>query len=364
MSTSTKDIDKGETVGTGPGKSPMGAGAITLVAVYLVVFSVLVLYGLVKLWPHPTPSGEPKAEVVAGATPTPAAATTPETGAATPAVATPVRGATPGVGLAASGTAPVATPVATPAATPPSSATPNPTPGGKGQLPDPELIYFFNGWFRANIYAETRLLLLVMLAGALGSLMHAVRSLFWYTGHRAMIWSWAAMYLLLPLSGAMLSVIFYFVVRGGFFSPQASFEQTSPFGFAALSALVGLFSSPATLKLKEVAETIFTKPAPGEDAKTQDSAGSSGSQTNAASPVISSITPGSGPNPPIDTVTISGTGFVSGCHVKFGGTAAEVAQATSTAITVKPPPGAGVVDVEVTNPDGQKVTLAGGFTYT
>lgn len=100
--------------------------------------------------------------------------------------------------------------------------------------------------------------------------MHALRSLYWYTGNREMVWSWAALYLLLPFTGAILAVIFYFVVRGGFFSPQASFENTSPFGFAALSALVGLFSPQATLKLKEVAETIFTKPGPGKDTKAQD----------------------------------------------------------------------------------------------
>ena len=87
-----------------------------------------------------------------------------------------------------------------------------------------------------------------------------------------MVWSWVGFFVLLPFTGAILAVIFYFVVRGGFFSPQASFENTSPFGFAALSALVGLFSPQATLKLKEIAETIFTKPAAGGDAKSQGSA--------------------------------------------------------------------------------------------
>ncbi|PYL76761.1 MAG: hypothetical protein DMF26_05685 [Verrucomicrobia bacterium] len=65
-------------------------------------------------------------------------------------------------------------------------------------------------------------------------------------------------------------MIFYVVVRGGFFSPQTTFENTSPFGFAALAALVGLFSEQAVLKLKKVAETVLEPPAPGEDAKPQE----------------------------------------------------------------------------------------------
>ena len=65
-------------------------------------------------------------------------------------------------------------------------------------------------------------------------------------------------------------MIFYVVVRGGFFSPQTTFENTSPFGFAALAALVGLFSEHAVLTLKKVAETVLEPPAPGEDAKPQE----------------------------------------------------------------------------------------------
>jgi len=47
---------------------------------------------------------------------------------------------------------------------------------------------------------------------------------------------------------------FYFIVRGDFFSSSAPVETTSPFGFIALSALVGLFSPQATLKLKDIAD--------------------------------------------------------------------------------------------------------------
>ncbi|HID64867.1 MAG TPA: hypothetical protein EYP49_19280 [Anaerolineae bacterium] len=117
---------------------------------------------------------------------------------------------------------------------------------------------------------EVRLILIVAMAGALGSLVHALRSLYWYVGNRELVMSWLVMYILLPFVGATLALVFYFVIRGGFFSSEATIEQTSPFGFAGLGALVGMFSEQAVLKLKEVAETLLSKPHPGEDAVPQE----------------------------------------------------------------------------------------------
>jgi len=45
--------------------------------------------------------------------------------------------------------------------------------------------------------------------------------------------------------------------RGGFFSPQATVKEISPFGFAALAGLVGLFSDQALEKLKQLATTML-----------------------------------------------------------------------------------------------------------
>ena len=178
-----------------------------------------------------------------------------------------------------------------------------------------------------------------------------------------MVWSWAAFYLLLPFTGAMLAVIFYLVVRGGFFSPQASTETTSPFGFAALSALVGLFSPQATLKLKEVAETIFTKPAAGADHKPQ---GSTDGQADSPAPTIGAVSPNSGKSTGAEKVTIAGTGFLDGAQVKFGGIDGQVISTSSTAIEViapASPSGPATVDILITNPDSKTVTLANGYTY-
>jgi hypothetical protein len=117
---------------------------------------------------------------------------------------------------------------------------------------------------------EVRLIVIVAMAGALGSLVHALRSVYWYIGHRELVWSWMIKYILLPFVGSTLGLVFYFVIRGGFFSPQATVQQTSPFSFVALASLVGLFSEQAVLKLKDVAETLLTQPKPGADARPQE----------------------------------------------------------------------------------------------
>ena len=119
-----------------------------------------------------------------------------------------------------------------------------------------------------TISYEGRMFLIVALAGALGSLVHALRSFYWYVGNRELILSWLAMYTLLPVTGATLGLIFYIAIRGGLF-PQATIQQTSPFGFVALSALVGLFSVQAALKLQDIAETVFTKAGEGQDSRQQ-----------------------------------------------------------------------------------------------
>jgi hypothetical protein len=119
--------------------------------------------------------------------------------------------------------------------------------------------------WRFPIFGEVRSLVNVMLAGALGSMLHALRSFYKYVGQRELVWSWLAMYILLPFVGASIGLVFYLIIRGGFFSPTATVNETSPFGFMALAALAGLFSEPAVLKLREVALTLLTDEEEGKD---------------------------------------------------------------------------------------------------
>jgi hypothetical protein len=215
--------------GEGPGKGYVPLLGIIPLALYLTLAIALCLYGLIVLWPVPTPAG----------TQPPSSATTAQINSTTnenaPTKAQPLQ--------------------------PTPAATPAPTPGRARA---------FGHDF--EIWDEVRLLWIVILAGALGSLVHALRSVYWYVGNRNLVWSWLGKYLLIPFSGSALAVIFYFVIRGGFFSPQSGFSQTSPFGFAAMAALVGLFSEPAVIKLKQVAETVFTSPGAGADTTPQKAA--------------------------------------------------------------------------------------------
>lgn len=81
---------------------------------------------------------------------------------------------------------------------------------------------------------------------------------------------------------------------------------------------------------------------------------------------IVAVSPSSGPVGGRTTVTITGNNFAAGAVVLVGGLPAlDVLVLTSTAITaVTPAHAEGVVDVIVTNPDGESTTLAGAYTYT
>jgi hypothetical protein len=150
------------------------------------------------------------------------------------------------------------------------------------------LIYFWpNG--RTDVYpprtlSEFDLLWIVALAGALGSTVHALRSFYTYVGHGKLVWRWVAMYVLLPFGGATLGLVFYLVIRGGFFAPGAQAKEASPYGFAALAALVGLFSEQAILKLKDVAGKLFKEPEPGSEHFEEPESGDDGTPQESGSP--------------------------------------------------------------------------------
>ena len=82
-------------------------------------------------------------------------------------------------------------------------------------------------------------------------------------------------------------------------------------------------------------------------------------------PTVTSVNPDEGSSAGGSSVTITGSAFLAGATVSFGGTAASgvnVVSATSI-IATTPAHAAGTVDIVVTNPDGQDGTLAAAFTY-
>jgi len=85
----------------------------------------------------------------------------------------------------------------------------------------------------------------------------------------------------------------------------------------------------------------------------------------AAPPVISTVSPSSGPAVGGTAITITGSGFQGGATVSIGGTAATgVTVVNATQITATTPAHvAGTVNVAVTNPDILTGTLSNGYTY-
>lgn len=109
------------------------------------------------------------------------------------------------------------------------------------------------------ISPDERFILLVLLAGAIGSSLHAATSFATYVGNRSFVQSWYLWYAMRPFVGALLALVVYFVVRGGFLPlvTDGGDVDANPFGIAALSGLVGMFSKQATDKLREVFDNLF-----------------------------------------------------------------------------------------------------------
>ena len=85
-----------------------------------------------------------------------------------------------------------------------------------------------------------------------------------------------------------------------------------------------------------------------------------------APPTVTSVTPNNGPAAGTNTVTVAGSGFVSGStSVDFGTTAGTAVDVTSgTSLTVVVPAGTGTVSVTVsTTAGGSSAPLADAYTY-
>jgi hypothetical protein len=112
-----------------------------------------------------------------------------------------------------------------------------------------------------HINRELDLLLLVLLAGSLGSFLHLAQSYSEFVGNRTLKSSWAWWYSLGPFIGAGLALVFYAAIRGGVMAvstgSNAKASELNPFGLVSVAAMVGMFSKPATIKLGEVFDTLF-----------------------------------------------------------------------------------------------------------
>lgn len=123
-------------------------------------------------------------------------------------------------------------------------------------LPDngQKWVYLFG--HKLFVEKESRLALLVILSGALGSFIHTATSFSRYIGHDMFFKRWIWWYILRPFIGSALALIFYFVIRGGLFTSTSS-NEINLYGMLAISGLVGMFSKQATDKLDELFNNLF-----------------------------------------------------------------------------------------------------------
>lgn len=110
-------------------------------------------------------------------------------------------------------------------------------------------------WGNLPLPIESRYLLLVLLAGALGSYVHLATSFVDFSGNRRFVASWAWWYLLRTSVGACLALLVYCTVRGGLV--QGPGESLNPYGIVSLAGMSGLFSRQATDKLRELFDNLF-----------------------------------------------------------------------------------------------------------
>jgi hypothetical protein len=198
---------------------------------------------------------------------------------------------------------------------------------------------------RQLITREVQLLLIVLFAGALGSYVHALKSLGDFIGNQTLKASWFWWYITRPFLGMAMALIFYAVLRGGFLAgTPADAKIVSAFGVLTVGALVGMFADKAAQKLAEVFDVVFKAP----DARTG----------KLDAPVIDKLTPDTvlaGSTNPV-SITISGSrlGKVSVVRVNGDDRKPDKPGEKELTFTLKPDDmkTVGPLTIEAINPDG------------
>jgi hypothetical protein len=111
--------------------------------------------------------------------------------------------------------------------------------------------------FKRRVPFELRMILLVLLAGALGSYIHMATSFSYFIGMGKFEISWCWWYWLRLPIGAALALIFSMLIQGGIFAIPAAGSEANPVGVIGFAGLIGMFSRQAIDKLKDIFDTTF-----------------------------------------------------------------------------------------------------------
>jgi len=128
--------------------------------------------------------------------------------------------------------------------------------------PEDETQLYLNRLFHVSwnkdgtLHINTIMFLLVAFAGFTGSMIHIATSFTNYIGSEKFKRSWILWYFVKPFTAAGVALLFYLVLKAGLLNFDGA-NGANPFGIVILSALAGLFTDKATLKLEEVFSIIF-----------------------------------------------------------------------------------------------------------
>jgi len=232
----------------------------------------------------------------------------------------------------------------TPTPTPTPSESPAPVVDQKSAPVVMPISFFFKQCVMTSF--DERLLLLVIVAGILGSFVHGATSLADYIGNDRFNSKWTWFYLLRPVIGMALALVFYFVIRGGFLTTNVGATDINPYGIAALAGLVGMFSKQATDKLSEVFSTLFKSGSGEGDEKRGDPLKPKPTTVAVKIDPSEVIAGGEGLK-----ITVAGTGFVEGSTIFLNDSPQATTFESATQLSAQ------VAKETVANPSTQKLTV-------
>ena len=165
-----------------------------------------------------------------------------------------------------------------------------------------------------------------------------------YIGQKTFVASWTSWYYLRPFIGALIALLFYLVIRGGFY--QGTVDTNDLYVIVALAGLAGMFSRKVTTKLSDITDALF-----GKETTTDTLI------RLVPSPVITDI----GPQPVAAgannvTLTVTGKNFVKESEIQTDGKGQTTTTFVSaTQLTVLLPDSdvamPGILAMKVVNPD-------------
>jgi len=112
------------------------------------------------------------------------------------------------------------------------------------------------GRFVLSADPDSRLILIAALSALLGSFIHSATSFASYLGNHKLLRAWVGWYVLRPVIGMALGLVFYFILRAGLVTTESA-AAVNEFGVAAVSALAGMFSKQAADKLEEIFDGVL-----------------------------------------------------------------------------------------------------------